>query len=103
MTNEQLLQEIEDVLRTMPPREYLGNEETENYSWLGRAAAAIEAWNSSYSNRAGMYLADIQGTGVREYDQGVNKLLTLIHQARHDLRMKPTGPLAVAIGTLNVF
>jgi hypothetical protein len=41
-TQEQLLAELEDLLRTMPPKETLGLVTDENLAWLGRAAAVIE-------------------------------------------------------------
>jgi hypothetical protein len=103
MTNEQLLQEIEDLLRTMPPRATLRHDKEENYSWLGRVAAVINAWNSTQIIAAGHYLDTFQrGTG-HDSPKALAQLLMLIHQARHDLRMKTTGPLAVAVGTSNVF
>jgi hypothetical protein len=103
MTKEQLLQEIEDILRTMPPREKLGTEETESYSWLGRVAAVIGAWDPPQMISASRYIGYVQGANAREFDSGLNLLITLIHQARHDLRMKTTGPTAVAVGASSVF
>ena len=45
MNDEQLLAEIEDLLRTMPAIGRLHSEDVENYSWLGRFKAFVEAWN----------------------------------------------------------
>jgi len=42
---QQLLAEVEDVLRTMPRRAALRHETDENFGWLGRAAAVIEQWS----------------------------------------------------------
>ena len=41
MKREVLLAELEDLLRTMPPKVTLGNDTEENLSWLGLAAAVI--------------------------------------------------------------
>lgn len=45
MNQEELLGEVEDILRTMPPRETLRHPTDENFAWLGRASALIEAWD----------------------------------------------------------
>ena len=44
---EQLLAELEDLLRTMPNEATIRHDTDENFSWLGRAAAIIERWNES--------------------------------------------------------
>ena len=41
MTNEELLGEVEDILRTVPPRETLRHPTDENFAWLGRVAAFV--------------------------------------------------------------
>jgi hypothetical protein len=45
MDQEELLGEVEDILRTMPPRETLRHPTDQNFAWLGRVSAFIEAWN----------------------------------------------------------
>jgi hypothetical protein len=44
MSPEQLLAEIEDILKTLPKAESLG-EFAQNFEWLGRATAVIGEWN----------------------------------------------------------
>src|SRR5437867_12578095 len=46
MTNEQLLAEIEEILRTIPSGTSFATYGTEGLSWLGRATAVIEAWDA---------------------------------------------------------
>jgi hypothetical protein len=46
MNDEELLGEVEDILRSMPPRETLRHSEDVNFAWLGRVSAFIEAWDS---------------------------------------------------------
>ena len=46
LTNEQLLGEIEELLRTIPSGSSFGTYGTESLSWLGRATAVIEAWDA---------------------------------------------------------
>lgn len=45
MDKESLLGEVEDILRTMPPRETLRHPNDENFAWLGRVSAFIEIWD----------------------------------------------------------
>ncbi len=45
MTKEELLAEVEDLLRTMPDRGTIGHEIPENYSWVGRLNAVLTEWN----------------------------------------------------------
>ena len=47
LTSEQLLAEVEDIIRSMPPRATIRNDTPENFAWLGRVSAAIESWNPS--------------------------------------------------------
>jgi hypothetical protein len=47
MNQEELLGEVEDILNTMPTREILRHSSDENFAWLGRVSAFIEAWDPS--------------------------------------------------------
>ena len=44
MTDEQLLAEIEELLRAAPSRTTILDNTTENLSWLGRMAAVLKSW-----------------------------------------------------------
>ena len=43
------------------------------------------------------------GQMARDAQEGLRKILTLLHQARHDLRMKTIGPVNAAMGHGRVF
>jgi hypothetical protein len=103
MNDEQLLMELEDLLRNTPPKHSIRKETPENFSWLGRAAAALEAWNMVKGSVAKVDINNIQSANIILYSDGYRKTLTVIHQAIHELRMKTTGPLNVAVGTGGVF
>ena len=103
MNQEELLGEVEDILRTMPPRETLRHPTDENFAWLGRVSAVIEAWNFSKSISLEMAMHQFQGQMVRDAQEGMRTILTLLHQARHDLRMKTIGPVNVAMGHSRIF
>jgi hypothetical protein len=91
MNQEELLGEVEDILRTMPPRETLRHPTDTNFAWLGRVSAFIEAWDLSKSKPLELAMSQFHGSTSRDVQEGLRKTLTLLHQARHDLRMKPSG------------
>ena len=103
MTDEELLAEIEDILRNTPSRETIFNESVENYSWLGRVAAALEEWNMVKGTTAKIHIDNIQNTNADISDDGLRKTLTTLHQARHNLLMKTTCPLSVGVSNGMVF
>lgn len=103
LTNEQLLAEIEDILRTMPPRPTIRHETEENFAWLGRVSAVIEQWDPPKAILLRGYLDQFHGNMAREAAEGLRKVMTLLHQARNDLRMKTLGPMNIAIGHGMVF
>ena len=104
MEKEQLLAEIEDTLRTMPSRATIRHETPENLAWFGRVSAAIEKWNSAKSVLVKEYCDLFFSNGhVRETGFGLMKLLALLNQAQHDLRMETVGPTTVLIPHKNVF
>lgn len=101
---DQLLFEIEDVLRAMPPSQSLGNDDSDVLAWLGRASAAVHAWNPA---KATMffdgYVGRLSSSMARDYTPAMRGVLVMLHQARHDLRMKTTGPLSVVVAKGGVF
>lgn len=103
MNEEELLGEVEDLLRTMPPRETLRHATDENFAWLGRVSAVIGAWSLPKTIPLGMAMDQFHGQSARDAQEGLRKLLTLLHEARHSLRMKTVGPVNAAIGHGQVF
>jgi len=103
LTKEQLLAEAEDLLRNVPTRlEILGNN-AEALSWFGRFSAMIRAWD--YTRSPQLLLAQQQlgmTTGAHSVD-GYRQILTLLHEARHALRMETVGPLSVPVSHGAVF
>ena len=103
LTDEQLLAEVEDILRTMPPRGTLRHPTDENFAWLGRVGALIEAWNLSKVLYLRPAMDQFNGQDVQISHEGFRKIMTLLHEARHNLRMRTVGPLTAAIGRGSVF
>jgi hypothetical protein len=103
MTKEQLLAEIEDLLRTMPPRPTLRHETDENLSWLGRGAALVQEWNPANVAAFRGYLDQFGSRTGQEVSEGYRKLMTMLHQARNDLRLQTVGPVSIAMQRGMVF
>jgi hypothetical protein len=97
VTPEQLLAELEDLLRTMPNETTIRHDTEENFSWLGRAAAIIEQWNEAKSVLFNQFLAKFHDVMARPSHEGFRQIRVLLHQARNDLRMRTIGPTNVAI------
>ena len=82
MNQEELLGEMEDILRTMPPRGTLHHPTDENFAWLGRVSAFIEAWDGPKSIPLGVAMNQLHSQMARDAQEGLRKILTLLHQAR---------------------
>ncbi len=103
MTNEQLLIEVEDLLKTMPPRGFIRHATEENLSWFGRAQAVVGQWKEEFSNLMWQYQERIHGTAASDANVALSGLITLLQRARHDLRMQTQGPINVAVAQGMVF
>jgi hypothetical protein len=98
LDDAQLLSEFEDLLRTIPDRSTLTHETDENLAWFGRARALVALWSQPKAIAFGMYVDALFGTThAREAWASFPKLMTVLQEARFDLRMKTTGPLSVAV------
>src|SRR5258706_208648 len=93
---EQLLYEVEDVIRTMPARETLSHSRPENEEWLGRAAGCIHMWDSL---RGVIFKGEVDKLGNRTFDpsSAIRAILTTLQQARTELRLSTVGPLTIAV------
>ena len=98
MNNEQLLAEVEDIIRTMPSVATLHHQTVENFSWLGRLAAFVEAWSLPQTLFLNPAVRQLHSSMAHELHSGLGTIQTLLYQARHDLRMKTVGPVNAAVG-----
>ena len=94
---------MEDILRAMPPRETLRHATDENFAWLGRVSAFVEAWDKTKTISLSSAMHDFQSGLAGRAQTGFQKIITLLHQARYDLRMKTIGPVNIALGQGQVF
>src|SRR5688572_5568972 len=103
MKKDQLLSEIEDLLRTMPAVETLHLVTGENIAWLGRLKAVIEVWNLAKAFNLDLAITDLHKGFAQPLYSALTTIQIMLHEARHDLRMKTIGPLNTAIGKGLVF
>jgi hypothetical protein len=101
--NEDLLIEVEDLLRNFPEAKTISHPLEENYSWLGRVSAVIEAWNLVKTLPLISAMNEIHRPTSLSSGYAIGKIKTLLHEARHDLRMKTVGPVSVALEKGMVF
>ena len=100
----QLLAEVDDLLRTMPTPDSFGACTPEHVAWLGRASALVHAWDPTKAVvRFDGFVAQMNSRMARDVDAGAKAVLTMLHQLRHDARMRIPTAQGVAIGTGAVF
>ena len=103
MTDEELLAELEDLLRTMPPRDKIGIDSADVLSWLGRATAIIYNWRRDMMISAQPHVDKILSPMAADHYEAAGRLIVILNQARADLMMKTRGPLNLAVPSSMVF
>lgn len=105
---DQLLFEVQDIIRTMPaPRDFGANPDT-CIPWLGRASAAMTQWDAiraiaHFEPEVRRYAA-LQANADRvNFTPFRQTLLMFLHQAENDLRMRTSGPLSIGVPAGRVF
>lgn len=101
--SEQLMAEIEDIIRTMPSRSNIRMQMPENIAWLGRASAAMHLWDSVRSVIFDANADKLQSGLGGVVSQGYVGMLRMLHQATHELRLQSSGTSSVAIAQGGVF
>jgi hypothetical protein len=96
------LAEIEDVIRTMPPRDNLHHHNDEILIWLGRATAAVSNWDGLKGVSFSGLVSNLHSATQNTYHTSIS-IIILLHQARAALRLQTLGPVNVAIGQGLVF
>lgn len=100
---EQLLAEIEDAIRSMPPRGTIRQNSNENLVWLGRVSAVIEQWNFAKIMILSSAITQLGSHLPQSVENGYRAIVILLHQAQNDLRLRTIGPTSIAVGEGMVF
>ena len=103
MTDEELLANLDDLLRTMPDKKQLHSEKEENQAWLGRSLALLNMWSMARSVLAQGYVNDIQSGRAFDGESGYKKLTVLIQQARHELMVEVGEPTNIVVDKTETF
>lgn len=103
MERKDILAEIEDVIRSMPPRATIRHETSENHNWFGRAAAVLHCWNPTMCEVVRDHIDAVFDVMAKPAERGLRNLIVLLERARTELRMETVGPVSVVIGHSQVF
>ena len=103
ITKEQLLAEVEDLLRNAPPVEGILENNESGVAWLGRFSAVIRSWDFTRAVDVVYCQQKLDSMSAVTIGDGYRRILTLLHEARHALRMETVGPLSVAVAHGKVF
>lgn len=103
VSDETLLAELEDIIRTQPAQGTLRHDTPEHKQWIGRAAAAIAAWNAAAGAQARECAGYLRMQGDRKYWALGTRLIDLLYEARAAVRLRSIGPVNSAVGQGLVF
>jgi hypothetical protein len=99
---EILLGELDDLLRNRPNLRELFDQADDAIAWTGRAAAVVRNWDSINANL--MIAWEQLHTGRQDtIEQGYLRLIAVINEARHSIRMVSGVGLSVAVESGMVF
>jgi hypothetical protein len=105
MKPEQVLAEIEEVIRLMPPSDTMGHHTPEVLAWVGRATATIDAWvdllpigRSSIMVNWESAVQNLHSRPSYGADPSV-VIQRILYQAQSALRLATVGPVNVAVGS----
>lgn len=103
LTKEQLLVEIEELLRTVPDRATLRHPTDENHSWFGRSAAIVEEWDNYKAIEFNMALSNFRSPIAQLSKQGFDEIMVFLNRVRHNLRMRTMVTTNIALSKGNTF
>jgi hypothetical protein len=103
LTAEQMLSELEDLIRAQPPTSTVRHNTSENRAWIARTVAAISHWDIASGAQARGFARAIHHNMAREAADGIDGLFGLLYEASSSLRLSTIGPVSTAIGHGQVF
>jgi hypothetical protein len=96
----EVLAELDDILATKPSSTEIGNHDA--LAWIGRVKAALHSWDSVQATNMITIEPRLHSGMLRDTERGYREILTLIHQARSELRLR-VAPAGVVAGKGMVF
>lgn len=101
MTDEELLGEIEDVIRTMPDPDTFHHRDDDVLDWLGRVKALFGSIKDGANIEMNVAISKLALDHA--VWQASREIILLLKSARHKVRMRTTGPLSLAVDKGMVF
>jgi hypothetical protein len=90
-----LLADVNELIRSQPPRATLRDELPENLAWFGRLSAVITAWDSGRGMMLSLHMSRFRDGGPGS-SVALVQMIDLLYQARADLMLKTdASPSAV--------
>ncbi len=107
MKKEELLYELECLLRTMPSSESFKNRDEEVQVWLGNTIALVEENDEMFTSIKIQSLADnLNSSHTFDFEGDLNKFRSHLHKVIYKLRISTKSPLTSTINkgeVLNYF
>lgn len=103
LSPEQLLAELEELLRTMPAGGNLAQNDMATMEWVGRTASIFNLLGSQLSMSFDLVKLELFSAFQDARLRSVPKLVALFHQARNTLILETRGPRSNAIVQGGVF
>lgn len=100
---EVLLAEFDALLRTRPSMTMILDGKDEALAWLGAVAAALGHWDRSAKLKLTLLESDLHNQFLDHCEPAYKKLVALLNEARHSLRMTTDSAGSVAVESGKVF
>jgi hypothetical protein len=98
MGHDELFYEINEIIRNVPSYDELSEGIGHSPMWLGRIQNALYNWNYVVTVSAIQEVNHITNQNVARGRQAYSEVMTALHRAHNDLRLKSTRPKSIAIG-----
>jgi hypothetical protein len=96
---ERLLGELDELVRAMPTF----RDERETQAWAGRAVAILKRWDAIQGAMAQLQAPSLAHDSPFVRDPALQQIMTIIEEARYDLRLQIGGTVSAVIPTGSIF
>jgi hypothetical protein len=97
MDDIQLLDLLDQVIRTMPSYQEITSMNTPEIEWSGRARAILTRWNPVRAVVFGSSLDTLRASRAVMHDAAFGAMVSILHEARMELQMRTTGPGEIVV------
>ena len=101
-TDDQLLGEVDELIRTMPSLEVFQKHDSDTAPWEGRTISILRAWSAWESGGCEYAVSELYSSDATAARKGYSRLRRLLYQARTALQVN-TGRISTVVGAGAVF